>query len=198
MDVLLRSARLVADHVAHLRLLIAGTFWRNWQHYAKLVDKYQLREVVVSRTGYIPDDEVELYFTSADLIALPYRRLDSDSGVAAMAIGFGKALIVTDVGGLPGYVLRREGLCNPGDPCDLACKITRILSDNSLREEMSQDSEILSERRSWEHIAERTLTLYRSVTNPAGAETDREDAPPTREILSGSVSGGRVSLHKQL
>ena len=49
--------------------------------------------------SYIPDDAIPLYFNAADVVALPYLRA-SQSGVAHIAMTFGKPIVVSKVGGL--------------------------------------------------------------------------------------------------
>ncbi len=54
---------------------------------------------IVSRIGFVPDDEVELYFKAADVLVLPYANI-SQSGVLFLGYGFGLPLIAADVGSL--------------------------------------------------------------------------------------------------
>lgn len=50
--------------------------------------------------GFVPDSEVGTWFNAADIVVLPYRSA-SQSGIAQIAIAFGKPVVVTPVGGLP-------------------------------------------------------------------------------------------------
>jgi glycosyltransferase involved in cell wall biosynthesis len=52
---------------------------------------------------YIPNEEVGLYFSAADVVVLPYISA-SQSGIIQIAYGFNRPVITTDVGGLPDVV----------------------------------------------------------------------------------------------
>lgn len=47
----------------------------------------------VSLTGFVPDDQIRLYFSAADLIVLPYRVFMSSSGPLSLAFSFTKPLL---------------------------------------------------------------------------------------------------------
>ena len=68
-----------------------------------IIEKEEIRENVRLVEGYIPDKDVEQYFAAADLVVLPYVSA-TQSGIAQIAFGFEKPVIVTDVGGLPDVV----------------------------------------------------------------------------------------------
>jgi glycosyltransferase involved in cell wall biosynthesis len=48
---------------------------------------------------YVPDNMIPLYFSAANVVVLPYTRA-SQSGIAHIAMSFGKHIIVSEVGGL--------------------------------------------------------------------------------------------------
>lgn len=48
---------------------------------------------------YVPDSKVPVYFGAANIVVLPYMRA-SQSGIAHIAMSFGKPVIASDVGGL--------------------------------------------------------------------------------------------------
>ncbi len=47
---------------------------------------------------FVTDPEIPAYFRRADVVVLPYRRIDQ-SGVLYTALAFGKAMVLSDVGG---------------------------------------------------------------------------------------------------
>ncbi len=51
------------------------------------------------KNSFIPDSDVGTWFNAADIVVLPYRRA-SQSGIAQIALAFGKPMVVTDKGGL--------------------------------------------------------------------------------------------------
>ena len=76
---------------------------------------------------FIPDDEVVTLMESAAVVVLPYRQHDS-SGVLATAIGYGRPVVVTDVGSLGEIVRVPEievadlGAIDTDDPEELATR----------------------------------------------------------------------------
>lgn len=84
---------------AKYRILVAGEFYNDGSKYYELADKLKLGESVVWRTEFVPDEQVRLYFSLADLVAQPYKSA-TQSGVTQIAYHFEKPMLVTDVGGL--------------------------------------------------------------------------------------------------
>lgn len=82
---------------------MVGDFGGDREEYLMIVEKEEIRENVRLVEGYIPDKDVEQYFAAADLVVLPYVSA-TQSGIAQIAFGFEKPVIVTDVGGLPDVV----------------------------------------------------------------------------------------------
>jgi len=80
------------------RLLIVGEAWEDKDSLA-CAEKSPNREKITIVNRYIGDDEVPVYFSASDIVALPYTRA-SQSGVAHIAMAFGLPIIATKVGGL--------------------------------------------------------------------------------------------------
>ena len=85
------------------RLMVVGDFGDKREEYIDLIDTLDIKEFVTIVGGYIPDKEVEQYFSASNLVALPYESA-TQSGIVQIAYGFRKPVIVTNVGGLPEVV----------------------------------------------------------------------------------------------
>lgn len=69
---------------------------------------------------YIGDDEVGAVFQAADVLAMPYRRIEQ-SGVLFMALSTGLPVVASDVGAFADYVPRHAGaVVPPEDPAAFA------------------------------------------------------------------------------
>ncbi len=116
--------------------------------------------------GRVDADGVRSLFTEAAFVVLPYLEA-SQSGVAALAAGFGRPVIATDVGGLPELVEHDvTGLIVPPDDAPaLADAVRRLSTDHDLRHRLGRAAfEVSSSGRlSWGHIAEQTEATYRQV-----------------------------------
>ena len=69
---------------------------------------------------FVTDPEIPAFFRRADVVVLPYRRIDQ-SGVLYTALAFGKAMVLSDVGGFSevGRVHGAAELVPPEDPVAL-------------------------------------------------------------------------------
>jgi len=161
LDVLLEAVSFVkAKGPLSLRLVIAGSLWEPWDRYERLIQKLGLENEVIQLLGYVPADQVGALFSATDLVVLPYRHFDSQSGVRAAAVAFNDPMIVTDTGGLPDLVSDPACVVPCGDPDALAEKILAILSDDRLYQKLKNDAAKIENAMSWEHIANQTISLY--------------------------------------
>ena len=116
----------IAVTTSNIKLLIAGEFYENEKTYYEQIDKLGIREQVILRTGFIPDNEVPFYLCSVDAVIQPYRNA-TQSGVTPLAYHFKKPMIVTNVGGLPAMVSHeRSGLVAEPDPASIARAILKF------------------------------------------------------------------------
>ncbi len=90
-----------------IHLMVAGEFYEEEDAYRELIAREGLTERVQIRAHYIPDGEVAVLFSAADLVVQPYRQA-TQSGVVQTAFQFGRPVIVSGVGGLPDMV--RDGV----------------------------------------------------------------------------------------
>lgn len=114
---------------------------------------------------FIPDREIPAIMRRADLLVLPY--LDGEqSGVLYTGLAFGKAMVISDVGGF-GEVARTGGaarLVAPGDPDQLAGALAELTADREARERLAERAAAAGRGvYGWPSIAEKTLDLYREV-----------------------------------
>lgn len=129
LDLLLEAMHLLQqDHAAAttgLKLLIAGEFYEDEKQYLQLIEKWNLKERVILRNSFIPDNDVRYYLGAADAVVQPYRHA-TQSGVTPLAYHFEKPMIVTDVGGLASLVPHEKaGLVTAPHPRAIADAILR-------------------------------------------------------------------------
>lgn len=96
---LLLEAFAQLKHLQNTKLIIAGEFYEDKQPYLDLIDKYQIQNQVILLDKFIPNEDVKLYFSAANLVALPYRTA-TQSGVTQVSFHFEVPTLVTNVGGL--------------------------------------------------------------------------------------------------
>lgn len=163
LETLLEALSLVSQRVPRAHMLIAGEPWTDWEPYREMIERLGLSESVTERLGFVPYNKVHLYFTAADVVALPYTHFDAQSGVASIALAFHRPAVVTDVGGLPDMVADARAVVPPGDSGALAEALTAVLTDGALRAKLQADAELVARRFGWEEIAARTIEVYRQI-----------------------------------
>jgi glycosyltransferase involved in cell wall biosynthesis len=162
-DVAVRALADLRENMPEVRLLIAGKPWENWAPYEVLIRELGIASLVCTDLRYIPTGEVAKFFLAADLVILPYRHFDAQSGVGAAALAFQKPLIVTDVGGLSDLVEDRGCVVPPDDWEALAEKMGQCLCDPERLLKMARGSGRLREAGSWAEAAKQTFSVYESV-----------------------------------
>jgi len=165
LDILLRALAYVKDDVDDVTLIIAGEPWTDWADYERIIEENGLDPYIIKRLGFVPPEEVEYYFLASDVVVLPYKYFESQSGVGALALPLKKPLIVTNVGGLTDFIKDRRAVAKPNDVMDLADRIILALKDDNLIHKLSLDSEDLASKYDWDNITEKTVELYEMVSH---------------------------------
>lgn len=99
LDLLLRAMSDERVQALQFKLIIAGEFYEDENKYRSLVDELQLKNNVIFMNEFIPDDQVALLMSAADVLVQPYRHA-TQSGVTPLAMHFDLPMIVTNAGGL--------------------------------------------------------------------------------------------------
>ena len=162
-DVLLRAFAAVRERVPEARLIIAGKPWEDWSRYESLIAELGLRDTVDTRLGFVPASDVGALFAAADVVALPYLQFDAQSGVGTRALHHGKALVVTDAGGLPELVSDPRAVVPPGDADRLAEALVAVLTDQALRTRLEEAAKVRARDLGWDTIAEQTVAFYQTL-----------------------------------
>lgn len=160
LDVLLEAYKIIISELKDISLIIAGECWGSFQKYDKIIKDNNLENDIVRKLDFIPPLEVEYYFSAANIVVLPYKYFDSQSGVGALALPFKKPMVVTNVGGLPDFVRDTRAIVKANNPTDLASKIILILSNERLLKKLGKDSQEIAREFNWDNIAQSTIKLY--------------------------------------
>jgi len=114
---------------------------------------------------YVSDTELPAFFRRADVLVLPHRSVDV-SGVLFAGLAFGKAMVLSGVGGFR-EIAEEHGvgvLVPPDDPDELAAAIGGLLGDDARRQQLEKSALAAAAGPfSWDRIAERTASLYEQV-----------------------------------
>ncbi len=163
LEVSLEAVARVVNEIPEARLVIAGRLWEPWERYEKIIKEKRISAYIMKYLCYINADEVAKYFLASDLVILPYLNFDSQSGVGATALAFGKPMIVSRTGGLPELVADQNNVVPPGDAQALSNRIIYCLKNRPVLEKMAQESETIAEGISWDRIAAQTVAIYEKL-----------------------------------
>ena len=141
-------------------LIIAGKPWLDWKKYEELIKKLNLVETVISFPSFIPNSKANILLSAADLIVLPYKYFDGQSGVGNVALAYEKPLLVTNTGALTELVNNKEAIAEQNNVEDLSRKIINIMTNKKMLNSLSKDSKQLKKALSWENIADKTIKIY--------------------------------------
>ncbi len=117
LDILLNALQIINDDKVNLK--VVGEFWSKKEEYINFIEQNNINNVEIIE-GYIADNEVDKFFLEADVVVLPYRSA-TGSGVIAVSYGFGKPVLVTNIGGLAEAVdFKKTGYIAEANPVDIA------------------------------------------------------------------------------
>jgi glycosyltransferase involved in cell wall biosynthesis len=138
-----------------------------WKAIRQQISSAGVRPMVIERSEYVPDAETEIYFKSADVLALPYKYI-FQSGVLFLAYNFGLPVIASDVGSLREHIVsgRTGYVCEPENPVDLARAIETYFASELYRQLEARRQDIqrfASERYSWRKVGEITRSVYKNL-----------------------------------
>jgi phosphatidylinositol alpha-mannosyltransferase len=155
---LLAAYKQVKEEVPNTRLIIVGP--GNREHYEKLVNKVNLRDVVFA--GYVSNEDLPSYYNSCHLFCAPATGEESFGIVLLEAMAAAKPIVASQIEGYASVLSHGvEGiLVPPKDEQALAQALIRLLSDSSLRQEMGARGKQKVEEYSWQNIAQRLQQYY--------------------------------------
>jgi glycosyltransferase involved in cell wall biosynthesis len=115
-------------------------------------------------TRFVGDDELRALFDRADVVVLPYARTErfDQSGVLATALGYGKAVVLTDVGGFPEVAQAGAARLVAADDEDaLGAALAELVADPEARAGLAAGAaRAAAGAYSWDAAARATLALY--------------------------------------
>jgi D-inositol-3-phosphate glycosyltransferase len=135
-----------------------------WQDIQSRIARTKLRPFLVERIEFVPDEETEVFFKSADVLVLPYTHI-FQSGVLFLGYNFGLPVIASDVGALKDDIVEGKTgyVCRPRDPKDLARVLDQYFAGDlyaSLTKRRPEIQAYAKERYSWATVGRITKQVY--------------------------------------
>tara|TARA_B100001250_G_scaffold403332_1_gene417712 strand:+ start:119 stop:1243 length:1125 start_codon:yes stop_codon:yes gene_type:complete len=162
LDILIKSLGILKKN-KDFHLMIAGECYGKENKYQNLISSLDLSNYITWYNRYIPDDQINIYFSAADVVILPYKSA-SQSGIAQIAYNYDIPIIVSNIKGLAeivqngksGFVFESENYTN----------LAEILDDNLGTSNFDSMGKFISNYKflfSWENFIESIESLYKNL-----------------------------------
>ena len=160
---LLGAYKTVKQELPNSRLIVVGPGKR--EKYEKRVKMANLKDVIF--TGYVPNEELHIYYQTADLFCAPATGEESFGIILLEAMAASKPIVASAIEGYASVLSHGvEGLMvPPRDEQALASALIQLLKDEPLRREMGARGRLKAEECSWTNVARRVMEYYISLRN---------------------------------
>ena len=129
--------------------------------FVRFLNKFGADPLVI-RVGFVPDDDLAVIYNLATLYCQP-----------SFYEGFGLAVLEAFASGCPVVASKVQALVeigepaciffDPKDPKDMAEKISTVLADEVLRNQLIETAKVFVKNYSWEKTAKETLEVYKDA-----------------------------------
>jgi glycosyltransferase involved in cell wall biosynthesis len=164
---LLRSYALLREWIQPPPLVIAGA--KGWQHEEvfSLAQELGLLDELLF-PGFIPRDELPLWYNAADLFVYP--SLYEGFGLPPLeAMACGTPVVASNTSSLPEVVGDAGLLVEPTDAEEIAEAMQRLLTDSTLRDELTSKGLERARAFTWHRTARETAEVYDRALSGAAA-----------------------------
>jgi glycosyltransferase involved in cell wall biosynthesis len=143
--------------VQHSRLVIVGEDWGDDPSLGDKIRASSYKGQITFKPGFVPLQEVPQYFSAADVVVLPYLR-SASSGVATIAVAYGKPIIISDIEALRASVINYEGatFTPVGDSAAIAERLMQVYS----RHKSGKPLIYSPPQNTWDEVAEQYELIF--------------------------------------
>jgi glycosyltransferase involved in cell wall biosynthesis len=181
---LIQAMRLVHQQDPTARLVLVGDGDER-KNLEVLISEQNLTDVVTF-VGRVSPEQVAEHMADSDVFVLPSLS-EGFPGVVLEAMASGLPVVATRVTGMHEIVHEGENgfLVHPGDPGELASRVTQLLQDPGLRERISQRNRTDAAQYSWERLIERLESIYNSIAGAGRTALPRGKRAESRGLVTG-------------
>jgi glycosyltransferase involved in cell wall biosynthesis len=164
LDLVIEALPGISKMYPQAKLVIAGKVQdQDISKYVDLANRRGVASSVLWQLDYITDEELEWYFSAADVIVFPYQWI-YQSAALMMAMSFGKPVVATAVGSNSELIKdNKTGILVPLDDVDaMVNAIQTVLEQKARASAMGKAAhEYVTTELSWNNIARSMLAFYR-------------------------------------
>ena len=166
LDVLLKAFQDIVLEFPEIILLVAGKPWKDkFDEYQYLIDEYNLTDNVILHTKFIPENKVSLFYSSCDLVVLPYKKI-YQSGVLMMALSYERPVLVSDLSPLKELITNNENgfTFKSENSADLSDRLKEILFDKENLDRVAKNGvELIKTKYNWNKIGRLSKKMYQDL-----------------------------------
>ena len=161
-DLLIEAGLALAARGGDFRITVAGRPFLDLDPLRARIEAAGARRHFRFDLDYIPDERLDDYLRSADLVVFPYREIDG-SGALALAASYGRPIVASAVGVFAEPPVRDHVALIPAEDAGaLAAELHRLIADPAARAGLARRSATLAERLGdWRGYARACLEFYR-------------------------------------
>jgi len=154
-----------------VRLLLVGdlqgdSFHTNHAEVAERISALGLEDKVMF-TGFVPDQDLVVLYNAATFLVLP--SFQEGFGLPAVeAMACGTPVAAAGAGSLPEVIGNAGRFFDPHSRAEMLRVFEKILSDDTLRDELSRLAVIRARQYSWEKAAEKTRLIFNALAHGDG------------------------------
>jgi len=173
LDLLVEAAAPILSQNRKIQMLLIGADMEKLRHNSGTEGRLmrQISEMgmedQVQLAGSIPSEATPIHYGLFDICAYPRRKHDVCEMVSPLkpleAMAAGKAVILSDVGGMQEMVLPDETglLCRADDVESLRNRLAQLIDDPVLRNEITQNAQrFVRDKRNWEKTTDEIMDAY--------------------------------------
>jgi len=163
-NLLIEALPLIIEEIPEAKLVLVGD--GPMRHaLEKLSQELGVSDKVIF-AGRVGDDSKTLYYNAADVFALPSTMSSESFGIVLLEAAVARLpLVVSSLNAFRALV--KDGynglVTELGDAVSLAEAINRLLADPALRQEMGENARVSVKDYSWENIAKRVESVYKTL-----------------------------------
>jgi glycosyltransferase involved in cell wall biosynthesis len=168
-DCLIKAASLLKGR--DFRIVIAGApFDYGEAELRAMLIRHGVTEEVLLRLGYVPDEQVPLYYSCCDAVVFPYAKsyVGGSGPLTKGACSYGKPVIASNVSEM-GRIVQNEGfglLAEPENAVSLSQRMGEFLAlSEQQRALLSQNAAAAAREHSWDAVAGKLIDFIEEVVS---------------------------------
>lgn len=160
-NLILAYKRLNDQKYSNYQLVIAGAHSWQTEEIKKLINDLGFKEKVLS-PGYVPDDDLLLFYNLAEMLVFP--SLHEGFGFPVVeAMSCGCPVITSNMTSLPEIAGKAAILVDPKEPEQISQAIIKLLTNPQLKQELIDKGIKHSREFNWERSLEKLVKYYNEI-----------------------------------